>query len=188
MSSKMRWRYSDTNPVNAAVDSEIVIEIGDLVWQDVDDAKPASSQADQSSETANQELFADNFLGVAMQRSQAGDTDPIRVATTGTFEFDCPSGTFELGDLMGLAVGERVTCPNCDKTFLPSWSDDCLSCPQCKTRVEDRPKQDKLLSQGIARVPTAKYAVARVAKRVAVPATNVLVDIRSTVMTGGILG
>ena len=25
----------------------------------------------------------------------SGDTDPIRVATTGVFEFDCPSGTFQ---------------------------------------------------------------------------------------------
>ena len=107
MSDKMRWRYGDTNPVVAAVDSATVIEIGDLVYQDSDDAKPASSQADQGSETANQELFADNFLGVAMQRSRAGDTVPIRVATTGVFEFDCPSGTFELGDLLGqFTVGE----------------------------------------------------------------------------------
>ena len=36
-----------------------------------------------------------------MQRSRSGETAPIRVATTGVFEFDCPSGTFELGDLVG---------------------------------------------------------------------------------------
>ena len=153
MSSKMRWRYSDTNPVNAAVDSEIVIEIGDLVWQDVDDAKPASSQADQSSETANQELFADNFLGVAMQRSRSGDTDPIRVASTGVFEFNCPSGTFELGDLVGVDEASGGTA------------------------LED---------QQVASVAATKYAIARVAKRVGTAATSVLVDIRSTVMTGGI--
>ncbi len=101
MSDKMRWRYGDTNPVVATVDSSTVIEIGDLLYQATDDARPASDQADQGSETANQELFADNFLGVAMQRSRNGDTSPIRVATTGVFEFDCPSGTFELGDLVG---------------------------------------------------------------------------------------
>ena len=101
MSDKMRWRYGDTNPVVAAVDSSTVIEIGDLIYQATDDARPASAQADQGGETANQELFAENFLGVAMQRSRDGDTSPIRVATTGVFEFDCPSGTFELGDLIG---------------------------------------------------------------------------------------
>jgi hypothetical protein len=101
MSDKMRWRYGDTNPVVAAVDSATVIEIGDLIYQDTDDAKPASAQSDQGTETANQSLFADKFLGVAMQRSPAGDTKPIRVATTGVFEFACPSGTFELGAMVG---------------------------------------------------------------------------------------
>jgi len=155
MSDKMRWRYGDTNPVVAAVDSSTVIEIGDLVYQDVDDARPASSQADQGSETANQELFADKFLGVAMQRSRSGDTDPIRVATTGVFELDCPSGTFELGDLLG---------------------------------ADENAAGDGLLDQQVAPVAASKYAVGRVAKRVATAATGVLVDVRSTVMTGGVEG
>lgn len=155
MSDKMRWRYGDTNPVVAAVDSATVVEIGDLVYQDTDDAKPASSQADQGSETANQEAFADNFLGVAMQRSRAGDTDPIRVATTGVFEFDCPSGTFELGALTG---------------------------------ADENTAGDALLDQQVAAVASSAYAVGRVAKRVAAAATVVLVDVRSTVMTGGVEG
>ncbi len=155
MSDKMRWRYGDTNPVVAAVDSATEIEIGDLVWQDTDDAKPASSQADQGSETANQERFADKFLGVAMQRSRAGDTSPIRVATTGVFEFDCPSGTFELGELVG---------------------------------ADENAAGNALLNQQVAKVSASKYAIGRVAKRVASAATAVLVDIRSTVMTGGVEG
>jgi len=101
MGDRMRWRYGDTNPVIAAVDAATVIELGDLVYLEADDARPAALQADQGSEGANQQLFAHKFLGVAMQRSRAGDTDPIRVATTGVFEFDCPSGTLEIGDLMG---------------------------------------------------------------------------------------
>lgn len=155
MSDKMRWRYGDTSPVVAAVDSATVIEIGDILYQDVDDAKPASSQADQGSETANQELLADSFLGVAMQRSRAGDTDPIRVATTGVFEFDCPSGTFELGELAG---------------------------------VDENAGGDALLDQQVATVSASRYAIGRVAKRVASAATGVLVDVRSTVMTGGVEG
>ena len=155
MSDKMRWRYGDTNPVVASVDSATVIEIGDLVYQDSDDAKPASSQADQGSETANQELFADKFLGVAMQRSRSGDTLPIRVATTGVFEFDCPSGTFELGDLVG---------------------------------ADENGAGNALLNQQVATVAASKYAVGRAAKRVAAAATTMLVDIRSTVMTGGVEG
>ena len=106
-------------------------------------------------EAANQELFADGFLGVAMQRSRAGDTDPIRVATTGVFELDCPSGTFELGDLIG---------------------------------ADENTAGDALLNQQVDSVVTAARAVGRVARRVATAATSVLVDIRSTVMTGGIEG
>jgi hypothetical protein len=101
MANTMRWRYGDTCPVMLPVDSATVIEIGDLVYLDTDDAKPASAQADQGSESANQELFHDKFAGVAMQASASGDTQPVRVATAGVFEFDCASATFEVGDLVG---------------------------------------------------------------------------------------
>ncbi|KKN38364.1 hypothetical protein LCGC14_0754390 [marine sediment metagenome] len=76
MSDKMRWRYGDTNPVVAAVDSTTVIEIGDLVSQDVDDAKPASDFDSSSNKFANapQEQFAAKFLGVSMERSRNGGT------------------------------------------------------------------------------------------------------------------
>jgi hypothetical protein len=90
-----------------------------------------------------------------MQRSRNGDTDPIRVATTGVFEFDCPSGTFELGDLVG---------------------------------ADENTVGDGLLNQQVASVSQSQYAVARVAKRVPAAATSVLVDVRSTVMTGGVAG
>jgi len=101
VSNTMRWRYGDTAPVMLPVDSATVIEIGDLLYLDVDDAKPASAQADQGTEAANQELFHDNFVGVAMQASPSGNTQPIRVATAGVFEFDCLSATFEVGALLG---------------------------------------------------------------------------------------
>jgi hypothetical protein len=153
MADKMRWRYGDTNPVIAAVDEATVIEIGDLVYQEVDDARPASSQLDQGSEATNQELFVTSFLGVAMQRSRSGETTPVRVATTGVFEFDCPSGTFELGDLVG---------------------------------PDENAAGDALLNQQVTQVTEGKLAVGRVTKRQIVAATSVLVDIRSTVMTGGI--
>ena len=155
MSDKMRWRYGDTNPVVAAVDSAIAIEIGDLLWQNINDARPASALSDQGSEPANQESLADYFLGVAMQRSRSGDTAPIRAATTGVFEFDCPSGTFELGDLVG---------------------------------GDENDAGDGLLDQQVAGVSNSKYAIGRVAKREPSATTSVLVDIRSTVMTGGVEG
>ncbi len=100
MANTMRWRYGETSPVMIPVDSATVIEIGDLVYLDVDDAKPAASQTDQGSEGGNQQMFHDNFAGVAMQASPSGKSDPIRVATVGVFEFDCLSTTLEVGDLM----------------------------------------------------------------------------------------
>ena len=155
MSDKMRWRYGDTNPVVSAVGSATVIEIGDLVWQDSDEAKPASAQADQGSEIANKEKFAENFLGVAMQRSRNGDTTPIRMATTGVFEFDCPNGTFCLGDLIS---------------------------------ADENAAGDALLNQQVDKVAYSRYAIGRCAKREPSATTRVLVDVRSTVMTGGVEG
>jgi len=155
VTDQMRWRYGDTNPVIAAVDGTTAIEIGDLVYQDVDHAEPASALANQGTTTANQQLLAGKFLGVAMQRSRSGDSGPIRVATTGVFEFDCAGGTFELGDLMG---------------------------------ADANPAGNGLLAQQAAKVSTAQYAVGRIARREPSTAMSVLIDIRSTVMTGGVSG
>lgn len=156
MGDRMRWRYGDTNPVIADVDPDTVIEIGDLLWQDQDDAKPASMAATDGDRHVFglDEIFVRKFLGVAMQRSRAGDASPIRVATTGVFEFDCvPPITCELGDL----IGPQISHEN----------------PQ-------------LANQRVVKVGLASCAIGRAAKRHSTPALCVLVDIRSTVMTGGV--
>jgi hypothetical protein len=155
MSDKMRWRYGDTNPVIAAVDSTTVIEIGDVVWQDTDDAKPASMLANHGTKAANQAALGAALLGVAMQRSRSGETAPIRVATTGVFELDCAGGTFELGDTVGAAANTGGA---------------------------------GLVNQQVEKVTVAAGAIGRVAKRLNPAGVHVLVDIRSTVMTGGVVG
>ncbi len=155
MADRMRWRYGDTNPVVAAVEAATRIEMGDLLWQDGDNAKPASMQSDLGTESANQEEFTARFLGVAMQRSRAGETSPVRVATTGVFEFDAPAGNRELGDLMGPAEDGGGTA---------------------------------LVNQQLAPVLVSHRAIGRIARRETGSPTSVLVDIRSTVMTGGIAG
>ncbi len=104
MSDTMRWRYGETSPVMLAIDSATVVEIGDLILLDTGKAKPAGLQADQASESADQVAFHAKFTGVAMQRSRAGETNPIRVATSGVFEFPCASAVFEVGDLLGPTV------------------------------------------------------------------------------------
>ncbi len=162
MPNKMRWRYGDTNPVAAAVDADTVIEIGDLLWQDEDDAKPASMLP--CIEGGISESLAKNFLGVAMQRSPSGGTDPVRVATTGVFEFDCMSAKFELGDLVG-----------CSYFLTPDNSGGDL--------VDDLVT---IRNQQVAKTDALCRAIGRVTKRVPELSETVLVDIRSTVMTGGV--
>lgn len=84
-------------------DASLAIEIGDLMYTTGDDAKPASSQADQGGELANQELFAANFVGVANSKRLSTDTSAgvVRVQTDGQYEFTCTSATFEHGDFVG---------------------------------------------------------------------------------------
>lgn len=111
MANTMRWRYGDTNPVMIAAASDAEIEIGDLLLVESNAVVPASGQADQGTSVVNQTEFKANFAGVAMQASPTGSGDPIRVATTGVFEFECASATFEVGDLIGAtenATGDRL--------------------------------------------------------------------------------
>lgn len=101
--------YASDGVVYAPVDSATVIKIGDEIYLDTDDAKPASDLADGGSEAINQELFHDKFLGIALRPSRAGETDPIPIATKGLFEADCDSATFEIGDLIGAAEASSGT-------------------------------------------------------------------------------
>lgn len=135
MADTMRWRYGETNPIVLPVDSASAIEIGDLVWLDTDDVKPASDVADQSTEAANQEYFHDRFAGVAMQRSASGDTDPIRVATTGVFEFTCASATFEVGDLIGDTEAASGTELENQKTVAVGSGNENRAIGRCTKRV-----------------------------------------------------
>lgn len=106
MANTMRWRYGDTNPVVLPVSSPNEVEIGDLVYLDTNTgaAIPAGSQPDEGSSVLNQTTFQDNFVGVAMQASPAGQEGSIRIATTGVFELTCDADTWELGDLVACAV------------------------------------------------------------------------------------
>ena len=108
MANTMRWRYGDTNPVMLPVSGGTVIEIGDLVYLDTSEAKPAADQADQGSHLLNQGALQDAFVGVAMQSSPSGETEPIRIATTGVFEFECETAAAELGDLLGSAENDSL--------------------------------------------------------------------------------
>jgi len=98
MANRMRYRYGDESPRLFAVDGDTVVEIGDLLWLDTDDAKPASDLSWNTDLATTQADFAAKFAGVAMEASPSGESEDIRVATTGVFEFDCDAATFEVGD------------------------------------------------------------------------------------------
>jgi hypothetical protein len=100
MPDRMRWRYGNTNPIQVAVAPEIVIEIGDLIWLSEQClALPAIEIPDRDSRVM-QTIFADGFIGVAETRSLAGELEPVRVAQTGAFEFDCDPQGWRNGDMV----------------------------------------------------------------------------------------
>jgi hypothetical protein len=133
VANTMRWRYGDTSPVMLPVDATTVIEIGDLVYLETDDARPASAAADAGTEAANQEAFHDKFAGIAMQASRNGDTQPIRVATAGVFEFDCLSGTYEVGKLIG--ADENAGGTALEKQIVTPVATANLAIGRCAKRV-----------------------------------------------------
>lgn len=96
-------RIIDGDPpvVRFPVDSGTVIEVGDLLFLDTDDVKPASDQASKADETTAKQDFADVFAGIATDASADGDTADIPVAVPDgrtVYEFGVASGTFEVFD------------------------------------------------------------------------------------------
>ena len=134
MANKMRWRYGETNPVMMPAGSTTVVEIGDLVALDGTSAVPASSLSDQGTLAANQEAFHDQFLGVAMQASPNGSNNPIRIATSGVFEFECTSSTFEIGDLLG--TKEEPLGTELEDQLVEAVATENLAIGRCVKRVD----------------------------------------------------
>jgi hypothetical protein len=90
--------------VELAVDTATEIAIGDLLWLDVDDAKPFS-HADlwTGSQAGSQAKAAEKFAGIANSTHVAGDTTTrvVRVYTRGTYAYPVQTAaTFEVGDLV----------------------------------------------------------------------------------------
>lgn len=91
----LNWKWGETIPVSVPVREESNAEIGDLLYYDDDGyAIPASDFNGTKAE------FAKKFIGVAMQESRPGFKMPIRVSTTGTFEFTCEDKPDRLGIYM----------------------------------------------------------------------------------------
>lgn len=95
MADTMRWRWGDTQAVQAPVLKHTAIAVGDLVVQSYEVDETQGHAFPVSSMPAGRDW---GFLGVAMRRKEAGGTSPLVVATAGVFEFDCLSSTFNIGD------------------------------------------------------------------------------------------
>lgn len=160
MVDRMLQRHDVAESVIAAVDSAEVIQIGDLVFLSTDDVRQADQVSYDAGLAQAQEDFANQFVGVAMQRSRAGDTKDIRVAITGVFEFDCASATFEFGNLIAAAA-------NTGDTAL---------------------ENQKVVSLGVHTSALFPRAIGRVAQREPNAVTKVKVNINSTVMHGELQG
>lgn len=85
--------------------SATVIAPGDLIATAASTSVPAPASAETwvTDLATTQTNFVAKFLGVSVDRSRNGDTDPVVCATSGVFEFDCDSATFAIGDLVGPA-------------------------------------------------------------------------------------
>ena len=141
MSNNMRWRYGETNPVVLPTQSGVTIEIGDLIYLDAGNAKPAVNQADQLTLAANRELLHDNFVGVAMQASNGDTAGSIRVATSGVFEFPCSQAIYQVGDLLG--VTEDGTGTQLQNQEVAAVATENLAIGRCAKQVS--PAADSVL-------------------------------------------
>lgn len=141
-----------------AVDASVQIEIGDLVWLDGDDVKPASSTGLWTGGIAGTlGNLAHKFAGVAMSALNSTAAGFVRVATRGVFKFTVTTGaTFEVGNLIS---GSR----NGSNNYLHDQQVDKLT--------------DNQANQG--------SAIGRVTKRETVSTTQVEFEILSSVAPGG---
>ena len=101
--NRLRFRSGQVEMRKVRVDAGTLIEAGDLVWLDGDDAKPASDFAWTSDLATTQAAFAAKFLGVSHQQSAAGDTEPVSVdvGPHSIYEFDVNSAAYEIGAPLG---------------------------------------------------------------------------------------
>lgn len=103
MANSYTFRHGQRQLVKGRVNLATVIEIGDMVWLDTDDLKPASDLTWNTNLAGTQGDFAAVFVGIAMESSSASQSDPIDVdvSADSVYEFTVASATYEIGDDLG---------------------------------------------------------------------------------------
>lgn len=102
--------------VEALTDAGVAIDLMSLLYHDGTYAQPASAQADQLTEAANQALFASKFLGVSNSKRSGDETTDgkITVLTEIDAYVPCTSSTFAVGDLLAAVEAASGTAlENC---------------------------------------------------------------------------
>lgn len=103
MPDHLRFRSGPVQLHRMRVDTTSVIEPGDLMFLDGADARPASEYPWDTDLATTQEQFADQFLGIAHERSEDGESEPISVdlSPLSVYEFDVDTAAYEVGQLLG---------------------------------------------------------------------------------------
>lgn len=107
MANSFSYRYGPRDPRKFTVLSATVVEVGDMMYWVKDSSSnevyPASSYTWDTNLATTQGTFAAVFVGIAMESSASGDTDPISIDVSphSVYEFAVPSGTYYHGDEFG---------------------------------------------------------------------------------------
>jgi len=100
MSNENRYRHDGLTEL-MAVDAATVIEVGDMLFLDTDDVKPAGSFTWNTDLATTQAGFKDLFVGIALTAHPAGVAGKVTVMTLGVFEMESPSTAWHPGALVG---------------------------------------------------------------------------------------
>lgn len=138
----MRHRYGQQFTIRVAVDSATEIALGDLLYLDTDDAKPASSEAWNTDLVTTQSNFNNHFLGIAQADHAAGSGAvldfPVDISPLSVYEMDCDSETHEVGDLVTpiKAAGNALVADRLKKTTTAAAG--CGRCVRRDTTAQTR--------------------------------------------------
>lgn len=106
-----RYLYGDASPAIVPVATAQAIAVGDIAALVSDTLVRAEDIAWDTDLATTQTALVAAFLGVCAQTKAANVAKPYgnsldnraRVDTTGVYEFDCASASFDVGDLVGAA-------------------------------------------------------------------------------------
>ena len=98
---------SDNKTLPLPFPASVAVARYDLMYWDtaVKRAKPLTSLATGASEALDQATVSANFLGASLDQRLSTETDDAAmrtVATEGVFDYDCPSFTPQLGNMVGV--------------------------------------------------------------------------------------